>query len=107
MTSDDVILRALRILRVAAHDEPATAEQMQVGRDVLPGLWDEVIEHVPTPFGLDAIPPRVVAPLARLLAVEIADDLAAAAPEPRTTAMIRLQAQIAPDDRPEREAQFF
>ena len=107
MNANQIALRALRLIQVTAHDEPATAEQVLHVKEVLEGLFEEATEFAPVDWTLDNIPARVASPLARLLAAEIAPDYERNAPDARQTAMIRFQAMIAPDDRPAREPRYF
>lgn len=103
MTKSEMIVKALRRLGVVAQDEPATADQIAHCGAILDDLVAETGLYAPVPWSIDDVPPGVAGPLWRLLAVEVAPDYSVDAPEPYKTALIRFQAAIAPDNRPQTE----
>lgn len=97
---ETVALRALRMIGVAASDEPATADQMQAAIQVLNALFAELrAEAVPTWDVATGTPDEAFMPLANWLAAELAGEYMSAAPMTRARAKLRLLAVVRPDDR--------
>lgn len=99
MTADEIVLRALRRLGVAAHDEPATAEQMALGRQVLDDLFNEFTSFIDVTWTLADIPAAAAHPLAATVAIDLAPMMGVPAVEQRMSAFTRLCAVIRPDTR--------
>lgn len=99
MTADEIVLRALRRLGVAAHDEPATAEQMALGSQMLADLYAEFTTFIDVDWTLADIPAAAAHPLAATLAIDLAPMLGVPAIEQRMSAFTRLCTVIRPDTR--------
>lgn len=99
-TREETALRALRLIGVAAQDEPATADQMQGALHVLESIWAEVREEAQATWDIaTGTPPEGFVPLANFLAAELAPEYAVAAPMTRARAKLRLLAVIRPAER--------
>lgn len=96
-TREETALRALRMIGVAAQDEPATADQMQSALDVLESIWAEVREEAQAVWDIaTGVPQEAFVPLAHFLAAELAGEYAVVAPMTRPRAKVRLLAVIRP-----------
>jgi len=97
-TTNELISRALTVLRVAAAGQPIAAEDAEVVRAVLPGIVADLaargVAHVPN---LDAIDDAAFLPLADIVATRIATDFGAEPISP-IPAERQLRAQRPGDD---------
>lgn len=96
MLAPALISNALRLLRVVAHDEPATGEQVALGLD----HYTALLADLNGPWGgctlaftaADAVPEAYRWPLESLLANRLAPIYDAVAPMAETTALMRVRA---------------
>lgn len=107
-TKNDVITKALRILRVLSREEAPVADDAEYAGDVLDSILAEVGQDAPLPFNVEDTPSASFFPLANYLAAQIAPHFTVAAPDSPEKAKLRFVATIRPDDRLEvPEAEYY
>lgn len=99
MTRQDVIAKALRIIRVTSKDEPPIADDAEYVGGVLDSLLAEVGQDAPLPFDSNNIPDASFMALATYLGASIAEHFSAPISESVAKAKLRFVATIRPDDR--------
>ena len=98
-TRADVINQALRRLNLVAEDEQATGDTFAYASRTLDGIAGEIAGELGEALNVEAVEAARFAPMANLLAVDVAPAYGLGAPDTRGRAWARLMATLRSDDR--------